>query len=169
MNVRLEFTFIPASCRGHNLHELLPQVQWDAIRRQVYRQAGYRCEACGAAGVLLQANEQWEYDDKLHIQRLVGLTCLCEGCHAVAHTNWAGADGSTQAKLSQRFCRVNGCTETMYGRLRSEAMARWQERSRQGPWITNFGPYTSLVAAWEARQQGQHTAASSAAREETTA
>jgi hypothetical protein len=84
----------------------------------------------------------------------VGLVCLCERCHAVAHSNWSTAPMRARARLSQaelraHFCRVNGCTEVLYGRLRSQALAHCQERSRQGPWITDFGPYASLVQAWQ--------------------
>jgi hypothetical protein len=154
MSLRLPFEFIPAPCRGRNLHALLPAEAWDAIRRRVYRQANYCCEACSAAGVPLQANERWAYDDERQIQRLVGLTCLCEPCHAVAHSNWPSAPMReraclTQTELRAHFCRVNRCTEVRYGRLRSQALAQCLERSRQGPWITEYGPYASLVQAWQ--------------------
>jgi hypothetical protein len=147
MDLRLSFEFIPAPCRGQNLHALLPRSEWDAIRRQVYASTGHHCAACGASGLPLQANEQWEYDDARRVQRLVGLICLCERCHAVAHSNWTqGVRRFTQAELRAHFCRINGCSETEYARLRSHALAWWQERCHHGPWTTDFGPYAACIA-----------------------
>jgi hypothetical protein len=146
MELRLEFEFIPAPCRDRNRHALLPRSEWDASRRQVYASTGYRCAACGASRVPLQANEQWEYDDARRVQRLVGIICLCERCHAVAHSNWTqGVRRFTHAELRAHFCRVNGCSETEYARLRSHALAWWQECSRHGPWTTHFGPYATRI------------------------
>jgi hypothetical protein len=97
--------------------------------------------------VSLQANEQWDYDDARRVQHLVGLVCLCERCHTVAHSNWtSGARRFTQAQLRAHFCRVNSCSETEYARIRSHALAWWQERSRHSPWTTDFGPYAARIA-----------------------
>jgi hypothetical protein len=83
--LKLEIEPIPMSSWGRSLANRLPKRQWDDLRQEVYRRAGYRCEVCGNRSSTLHAHEVWQFDDKRAIQRLIGFECLCEMCHNVKH------------------------------------------------------------------------------------
>jgi hypothetical protein len=53
--------------------------------------------------------ERWEYDDSTRVQRLVGLTALCPGCHRVNHLGRSYITGDAGAALA-RLARINGWT-----------------------------------------------------------
>lgn len=91
---RLTVELVPAAQWSANLSKSLQGPQWDQLRRQVYRRAGYCCEICGGVGSAhpVDAHEVWPYEEAgptEGIQRLVGLVGLCPTCHEVKHMGFA--------------------------------------------------------------------------------
>ena len=85
MRLKLRIQSIPISSWGISLASRLPKDKWDKIRREVYRKAGYRCEVCLDGSGTLNCHEQWSFDDRKRIQRLVGFQCVCGLCHDTIH------------------------------------------------------------------------------------
>jgi 5-methylcytosine-specific restriction endonuclease McrA len=80
----------------------LRSAHWRALRKQVLRRAGGRCEACGRAGRL----------DVHHLtyarrgNELLGdLQALCRDCHDKAHGNARGRDPSRPLATPRRYQR----------------------------------------------------------------
>lgn len=84
---KLEVEMVPSSTWGINLRSALKRSDWDLIRRDCYKAAGYVCEICGGTGPThpVECHERWKYDDKKHIQKLVGVISLCPLCHKAKH------------------------------------------------------------------------------------
>ena len=95
----------------------------------VYRRAGHRCEACGAAedrarGLQMEAHERFTYDARAGIQRLVRLICLCHWCHTATHMGMAGVRG-VQDEAMAHLMTVTGMSEAQAEEHIDEAFARW--------------------------------------------
>ena len=115
--MKLDIELVPEKSWGKNLAQLLPKEDWDILRRKTYRRYNWTCLICGAYGIRVNCHEKWEYDDKLRIQKLVGLICLCDDCHNIKH--WGRTiqmfhEGEfTQEEitsLEKHFCKVNKCS-----------------------------------------------------------
>lgn len=142
--LKLTIELVPEPCWYSNMRKVMSQEAWDTLRRQVYREYGYRCAICGAHHVQLHCHERWSYDDVAHVQRLDGYICLCVMCHHCKHIGLAGILAD-EGKLDYQavvdhFCSVNGCTEADFERHREEAFAQWRERNRYA-WRTDLGQY----------------------------
>lgn len=92
MMLRIEL--IPSNSYGNNLRKLLRGCTWDRLRYHHYQAAGHRCECCASERIplgtprnpsRLECHEEWEYDDEIRIQKLVGLVALCSLCHQCKH------------------------------------------------------------------------------------
>jgi hypothetical protein len=142
ITLRLTIEPIPRSSRFATLAKLLPREQWDRLRRQVYRQAGYRCQICGREGRLF-SHEIWQLNFDTDWQWLRGFQALCENCHGAKHLLFE-FDPERCAWLIEHFVSVNGIT-------RPEAEIHLRNAQRQQrfvdgrPWIVNFGEYNSIV------------------------
>lgn len=101
---KLEVEMVPSSTWGINLRSALAKPDWDLIRRDCYRSADYACEICGGIGPEhpVECHERWLYDDKIHIQRLIGVISLCPLCHKAKHL------GRTQHIEESIFNKVLG-------------------------------------------------------------
>lgn len=90
MKAKLFFEFLPEEIHEPSLRELLinsgKRKEWNIIRKKVYEKDGCACSVCGAKG-RLDCHEIWEYENKKHIQKLVGFTSLCFLCHMIKHVN----------------------------------------------------------------------------------
>jgi hypothetical protein len=64
---------------------MLKKEDWDIIRRDVYKQAKYKCQCCGKSLCRLAAHEVWSYDDDRKIQKLKDIIAVCQTCHDVIH------------------------------------------------------------------------------------
>jgi len=125
--LRLSVELIPVTTAGVNLRSELTPEQWNILRHRVYGRANYCCEACGEGNVEVHCHEVWEYDDEKHIQRLVGLRCLCWECHAATHLTHSDIDGDRE--ILKRLARVNGITIFEANGVLMKAYWRWLERS----------------------------------------
>ncbi len=96
---RLTIELVPKTSWCHNVRALTDELGWDRIRRQVYRQAGYRCEICGGRGPEhpVECHEVWRYDDRTRVQLLVRMIALCPACHQVKHLGLANVQGRGRA------------------------------------------------------------------------
>lgn len=131
--MKLEIELIPYSNWQHNLRTLFTKQVWDEIRHKVYKRYNYKCGICGANG-MLHCHEVWSYDDKKHIQKLVGFIALCPQCHMIKHIGMAGVLASQgkldMERLIQHFMKVNQCTREEFQQHYNEAIATFKERSK---------------------------------------
>ncbi len=101
---------------------------WEKIRRRELDRAGYRCEICGADGVL-ECNERWSYDDVNHVQKLTGYRVVCPNCLSILNIGRTVQVGGLERALSH-FIRVTGFTEDDLRTASANAIATWKTRSR---------------------------------------
>ena len=112
MRLKLAIEPKPISTWGITLASRLEWAEWNKIRQECFKKAGYACEYCGS-GQNLHCHEVWSYDDKKKIQRLVDFKCICELCHDVKHYG-RSTQVKTKAyckKLIKHWCEVNNKTE----------------------------------------------------------
>ena len=126
--LRLSVELIPSTMGGINLRSLLTPEQWDTLRRKVYAKADYKCEACDASNIEVHCHEVWDYDDKKHLQKLIGLRCLCWECHRTTHLSDPGIGGDL--KTLKHLVRVNGITLFKANRIVRRAYKQVMERSK---------------------------------------
>jgi hypothetical protein len=130
---RLTVELVPSTCRLSSLAHDLPREQWDVVRKWAYRQSGYRCAVCGAAG-MLRAHERWEYDEATPtpVQRLLGVHALCLSCHEVKHMDRTELRGGQAAVDGARrhLAEVNGWSEAEVDAHITEAWREWRRRSQ---------------------------------------
>ena len=135
---RLTIELVPKTSWYNNVRALVDELGWDRIRRQVYRQADYRCEVCGGRGPEhpVECHEVWHYDDRTRVQMLVRMIALCPACHQVKHIGFANVRGKG-AQARAHLARVNGWTLEQADAYISEAFRVWAQRS-QGPWTLDL-------------------------------
>jgi hypothetical protein len=134
----LTVELVPSTSWGANLRSELSSSDWNKLRRQAYKLAGYRCEVCGGKGRQhpVECHEIWEYDDDKHVQKLTGLVALCPPCHQVKHFGRTDAIGrGPQALLHLQ--RVNDWDRHRAANYVMDAFAQWQNRS-QHEWTLNL-------------------------------
>lgn len=95
-----EFLIDPFDKKYKLIPELIPNTSWfenarkhfendwPLLKKQCYRNAGYRCEICKGKGPAhpVEAHEVWTYDHENEIQKLERLWALCPDCHKVKHS-----------------------------------------------------------------------------------
>jgi hypothetical protein len=135
---RLTIELVPKTSWYNNVRALVDELGWDRIRRQVYRQADYRCEVCGGRGPEhpVECHEVWRYDDRTRVQLLVRMIGLCPACHEVKHMGLANVRGKG-AQARAHLARVNGWTLEQADAYIAEAFQVWVQRS-QGPWTLDL-------------------------------
>ncbi len=69
--MKLEIDLVPSTAWYSNLRKKVSQKDWDKIRKQSYADANHKCVICDADS-RLNCHENWEYNDKNHIQKLKG-------------------------------------------------------------------------------------------------
>jgi len=135
---RLTVELVPKTSWYNNVRALVDELGWDRIRRQVYRQADYRCEICGGKGLEhpVECHEVWRYDDRTRVQLLVRMIALCPACHQVKHIGFASVQGKG-AQARAHLARVNAWTLAQADAYISQAFQVWAQRS-QGPWTLDL-------------------------------
>ncbi len=135
---RLTIELVPKTSWYNNVRALTDELGWDRIRRQVYRQADYRCEVCGGKGPEhpVECHEVWRYDDRTGVQLLVRMIALCPACHQVKHIGLANVKGQS-AQARGHLARVNGWTLAQADAYIAEAFQVWAQRSG-GPWTLDL-------------------------------
>ena len=128
--VRLSIELVPRGAWFQNLRSMLPAERWDELRKATYRRVGYTCEICGGKGPKhpVECHEKWEYDDKRHIAKLVGLYGLCPACHECKHIGLAQVRGRLR-QAQAHLATVNGISEQEAARMIRDAFRVWKDRS----------------------------------------
>jgi hypothetical protein len=146
---RLTIELVPKTSWYNNVRALTNELGWDRIRRQVYRQADYRCEICGGKGPEhpVECHEVWRYDDRTRVQMLVRMIALCPACHQVKHIGFANVKGKG-AQARAHLARVNGWTLAQADAYIAEAFQVWAQRSG-GPWTLDLEGLRSYVLGSE--------------------
>ena len=146
-DLRLKIELVPRTSWYDNLRRHLSKNNWDKIRKKTCANYGYKCGICGAGG-RLNCHEIWEYDDKRHIQRLVGFIALCGICHHVKHIGLAGildSEGRLDfEKVVEHFIKVNNCDRSALEKQMQKAFEQWEERSRY-EWQVDLGKYKNII------------------------
>jgi hypothetical protein len=142
--LRPRIELVPKPLWWKTLYRLLPRPVWDKLRRQVYQQARYRCEICGATDQTLYCHEKWAYDDVAHVARINGFEALCHLCHLSHHPGYAGVSGQSGG-LPEHFRSVNACDEQTYLRHSEEAWEQWRIRSSWTDWTIDFGVWSKYI------------------------
>jgi hypothetical protein len=134
----LELELVPSSSWGDNVRSRMTRSRWDVIRKATYRDAGYRCEICGAEG-RLEAHEIWAYDDEHFVQTLVRTIALCSLCHSAKHIGRTLSVLSTwqASKVLRHIMRLNHWTEARLNAEIDLAFGIWEARS-QHAWIVDI-------------------------------
>ena len=132
---KLTFEMVPEECWGYSLYHKLTKEDWDLVRKDAYRRAGYRCRICGAKG-RLEAHEQWEYDDQNALQKLTDVLALCSACHAVKHISRSQLVGKGDEAM-RHFMQVNGCSQIEFHEELGKANELYRQRNKIEGWVTD--------------------------------
>lgn len=127
---KLTIELVPLTSWCNNVRSKVSQEEWNVIRKKCYKNAGYKCEICGGVGEQwpVECHEIWEYDDKKHIQKLVGFVALCPSCHEVKHIGRTEKIGRLKYAM-QHLMKVNMLNKTQTDKMIEDAFATWRERS----------------------------------------
>ncbi|MBQ7879337.1 MAG: HNH endonuclease [Clostridia bacterium] len=142
-NWKLTFELVPEECWGGNLRSILSPAQWDIIRKDAYRRAGFRCNICGAKG-RLEAHEIWSYDEKQALQKLTDVVALCKSCHEVKHISRTQLMGRG-ADAMEHFMRVNDCSQMEFHAELQRANAEYIKRNKIENWTTDMSWLTERL------------------------
>ena len=134
--LKLTFEFVPEECWYSNLRSVLEQEEWDVVRRDAYKKAGYRCEICGEKS-RLEAHEKWSYDDTKALQKLEGIIALCNKCHLVKHISRSYLVGKGQYAMEQ-YMKVNHCSQAEFHAHLSKANERYAAQNKIEGWVTDL-------------------------------
>lgn len=145
--LKLQIDLVPRPSWGTSLHNNMPRSAWDNLRKQVHERNGSKCQICGSPDKL-HCHELWEFDDKTHVQKLVGLGTICNMCHHVTHfgrsMQLATAGNLDLEAVVKHFLKVNGCDRATFTTHLREARANFEKRSKHD-WCIDFGEYAHLV------------------------
>jgi hypothetical protein len=94
---------IPKPLHGIAPRTIVSKSLWDEIRRGVYKEANYCCEACGvqaewdveknkfAGSLKLHAHEDYEINYEFNVVFLNKIVCVCPTCHDYIHSGRANS------------------------------------------------------------------------------
>jgi hypothetical protein len=133
---KLTIELVPETSYYNNVRSAVTTTEWEIIKKKCYKRAKYRCEICGNTGLNqgrkypVECHEIWEYDDKLHIQTLIGFIALCPQCHQVKHVGFARINGK-EPEVIRQLMKVNNITSTMADNYIIESFKIWKKRSEK--------------------------------------
>jgi len=156
MKFRLEICPIPSCNWGKSLANILKGEIWDAIRRDIYSRYNHKCGICQGTGSTLHCHEVWVLNDRTHIQKLVGIICLCEDCHNIVHwmrtvtvVHKGEYSQSYLGFLRKHFCAVNSCTIKDFDEHKADVILRYHKRNQYN-WKIDWGVWDpdTLIAKY---------------------
>ena len=133
---KLTFEMVPEECWYSNLRSILKAKDWDIVRRDAYKRAGYRCRICGERG-RMEAHEKWSYDEENALQKLEDVLALCHACHEVKHIERAYLVGRG-ADAMEQFMKVNACTQTDFHEELARVNEEHRRRNKIEEWTTDI-------------------------------
>ena len=86
------------------------------------------CAICRAEQRSLDLHEEWHYDDKRKIQRLVHLRPICRMCHLSKHLGYANTAGRIDEALAH-LAAVNAWMAQQAKEYSVRVFAMWEKRS----------------------------------------
>jgi len=130
--MKLTIELVPQTSWYSNVRSNVTKKEWDVLRKDSYKKAGYKCEICSGVGPKhpVECHEIWEYDDEALTQTLTGLISLCPSCNQVKHIGFARIKGNYSIAL-KHLAEVNGITEEEADKYVEECFEVWQERSEK--------------------------------------
>jgi len=145
--LKLSIELIPSTSWHKSLRKLLPQSVWKKIQKEAFEKHGKKCAICKSKRNL-SCHEVWKFDDKKHVQKLIGFLPLCKKCHFVKHLGFASILAQRGEldfnKIVKHFMRVNNCDRETFEKHKKEAISIWRERS-QYKWTIDFGKYKKFL------------------------
>jgi len=132
--LRVPMAPVPEGSWYRDLARALPMTEWHLLRDYTLRRADEHCTVCGGSGSL-RVDGDWEYDDRKRVQRLVGLSALCQLCYLARHVDRAdqlaeqGRVGLD--RVVRHFLELNRCSQKVYDDHRREVMRVWRQRSKK--------------------------------------
>lgn len=142
--MKLTIELIPGTMWYKNLRNSISKEEWNRIRKDCYKKAGFRCEICGNEGKL-NCHEVWEFNNLRGIQKLVRFIALCDMCHHIKHLGFVNVQINKQIlpasyydQLANHFMKINNASRDEFNRSVESAFALWKERSRR-KWKLDFG------------------------------
>jgi hypothetical protein len=139
---KLTIELVPETSHYNNVRSVVSTSEWNVIRKKCYKKAGYVCEICGDKGTnqgrkhSVECHEVWEYDDKLHVQKLIGLIALCPKCHMVKHIGLARMKGK-EPDVIRQLMKINNISATEADNYIIESFKIWEKRSDK-QWIVDI-------------------------------
>jgi len=130
--MKLTIELVPSTAWYSNVRSNVSQAEWDVLRKECYKKAGYKCEVCSGKGPKhpVECHEIWEYDDEAFTQTLGGLIALCPDCHEVKHIGLAGIKGR-QSQAIAHLAKVNGITLEEANIYVEASFETWSKRSQK--------------------------------------
>lgn len=127
---KLGINLIPRTAWYKNLRSEFTKEEWDILRKDCYRKAGYVCEVCGGRGEQwpVECHEIWDFSE-WGVQRLVRLVALCPPCHKCQHPGLAQINGEFEDCV-KHYMKVNGVDEETARDDFREAFKEWSERNK---------------------------------------
>jgi hypothetical protein len=145
--LKLMIELVPHTSWYNSLKRRMSKGDWDKIREKTFTEYEHRCVICGSEQ-RLNCHEIWEYDDKKHVQKLVGFISLCGMCYHVKHLGLAKIL-SLQGKLDyaevvEHFMKINKCDRKTFEEHKKRAFDEWENRSKH-KWQIDLGEYENLI------------------------
>jgi len=155
-HLRVPMAPLPAGSWYRDLARALPTTEWHQLQAYALRRAEQRCSVCGAGGHL-QVDGDWEFNDRKRVQRLVGLSALCQLCYLARHVDQAEAMAK-QGRLGlervvRHFRELNRCSLKTYEDHRREVLHTWNRRSMK-TWKVDLTIKDELLDPGERRPGG---------------
>ena len=152
--IKLTVELIPKTCHYSNVRTTIKPKEWDRVRFLSYDAAGNKCEICKDTGKNqgyphnLECHEIWDYNDKNHIQKLLGLISLCPICHFTKHIGRAMAMGREKICFN-KLAQVNNWTQEEIDLHIFESFETYKERSKH-EWTLDISmltkePYNLII------------------------
>src|SRR5665213_3542260 len=125
----LGINLIPRTSWYNNLRSMFSKEDWDILRKDCYKKAGYVCEICGGRGDKwpVECHEIWDFSE-WGVQKLVRLIALCPLCHKCQHPGLAQINGEFEDCV-KHYMAVNKVSEKEARKDFNEAFKVWQERN----------------------------------------
>ena len=126
MNLTIEL--VPRSSWGNNVRSMITAMEWDIVRHECYRRAGYECEICGSSVGRLHCHEVFDFEPPDQ-QVLIRFRALCEQCHEVKHFGRASIMNREEAAKIW-LAHVNCWNDHEVKEHILEAFMEWHHRNR---------------------------------------
>jgi len=127
---KIDIQLVPKTAFYTNVRSNVSKEDWDDIRKAVYKKYNYKCMICGGKGENhpVEAHELFEYNDKIHVQKLVDIVALCPTCHSVYHIGLTTIRGSQNLAI-QHLAKINNWELDKTVEYINQAFLTWKERS----------------------------------------